>query len=66
QPFIPDAAQSMMSAMGRDDWSWPDDVAAALNTLPAGHAFTTPEVLFAKITDEAREDWQTRFAGVRS
>jgi methionyl-tRNA synthetase len=66
QPFIPDAAQAMMAAMGSDDWSWPEDVAAALTTLPAGHAFTTPEVLFAKITDEAREDWQTRFSGIRT
>jgi hypothetical protein len=24
-----------------------------------------PEVLFAKITDEARADWAERFAGVR-
>ncbi|WP_127105447.1 methionine--tRNA ligase [Pararhodobacter zhoushanensis] len=66
QPFIPEAAQSTMSAMASDDWSWPDDVAAALQLLPAGHAFTTPEVLFTKITDEQREDWQSRFAGVRS
>jgi len=66
QPFIPDAAQAMMNAMGSDDWSWPGDVAAALATLPAGHAFTTPEVLFAKIPDEQREDWQSRFAGIRA
>jgi len=66
QPFIPDAAASMMAAMGSDDWGWPDDVAAALTALPAGHAFTVPEVLFAKITDEQREDWQVRFAGVRT
>ncbi|WP_068302589.1 methionine--tRNA ligase [Pararhodobacter sp. CCB-MM2] len=66
QPFIPDAAQTMMQAMGSDDWSWPTDVAAALATLPAGHAFTTPEVLFAKIADEQREDWQARFSGVRA
>ena len=65
RPFIPDAAQSMMKAMGSDDWSWPGDVASALATLPAGHAFSTPEVLFAKIPDEQREDWQSRFAGIR-
>ncbi|MCW1934489.1 methionine--tRNA ligase [Pararhodobacter zhoushanensis] len=66
QPFIPEAAQSTMTAMASDDWRWPNDVAAALQLLPAGHAFTTPEVLFTKITDEQREDWQSRFAGVRS
>jgi hypothetical protein len=42
--------------MNADD-TWPDDVETALSTLPPGHAFTTPEVLFAKITDESREDW---------
>ena len=47
------------------DTSWPDDVEAAVNALPAGHAFTVPDVLFAKITDEQREDWAERFAGTR-
>ena len=64
-PFIPDASRAMLDAMNADD-TWPADVAAALAVLPAGHAFTTPEVLFAKITDESREDWAGRFAGVRT
>ena len=64
-PFIPDAADTMMKAMSSDDWTWPEDIAAALNTLPAGHAFTVPENLFRKITDEERADWQVRFAGTR-
>ncbi len=66
RPFIPDASAAMMAAMGSDDWTWPDDVGAALRALPAGHAFTVPENLFRKITDEERADWQTRFAGVRT
>ncbi len=65
-PFIPDAAQKMMDAMGSDDWSWPEDIGQALAALPAGHAFTVPEVLFAKIADEDRENWQVRFAGIRT
>jgi methionyl-tRNA synthetase len=65
-PFIPDAAAAMLEAMGTDNREWPEDEAHALAALSAGHAFTVPEVLFAKITDENREDWQTRFAGVRS
>ncbi|CUH43786.1 methionine--tRNA ligase [Ruegeria atlantica] len=64
-PFIPEASAKMLSAMNTLDTSWPDDVAAALDALPAGHAFTVPDVLFAKITDEQREDWQSRFAGQR-
>mgnify|MGYP000392103334 FL=1 len=64
-PFIPDAADSMLDAMQTKDRSWPQDVKAALTALPAGHAFTTPEVLFRKIADEEREEWQSRFAGTR-
>lgn len=66
KPFVPDAAAAMMAAMGSDDWGWPEDVAAALATLPAGHAFTTPAVLFAKISDEQREGWEAQFSGVRA
>jgi methionyl-tRNA synthetase len=65
-PFIPDAAAAMMAAMGTEDWTWPDDVAAAMTALPAGHAFSVPENLFRKITDEERADWQQRFAGIRT
>jgi methionyl-tRNA synthetase len=65
-PFIPNASARMLSAMNTLATDWPDDVDAALNALPADHAFTVPEVLFAKITDEQREDWQTRFAGTRA
>ncbi len=66
QPFIPDAAATMLAAIGSDDWTWPDDLTAAMVTLPAGHAFTVPENLFRKITDEERAEWQVRFAGVRT
>jgi methionyl-tRNA synthetase len=55
----------MMEAMQTSDDTWPSDVAAALSHLSAGHAFSVPEVLFAKITDEQREEWQARFAGTR-
>ncbi|MCL7464540.1 methionine--tRNA ligase [Phaeovulum sp. NW3] len=66
EPFIPDAAATMLAALKTDDRSWPVDVPAALAALPAGHTFETPEVLFRKIADEEREEWQQRFAGVRS
>ncbi|OYX26165.1 MAG: methionine--tRNA ligase, partial [Rhodobacterales bacterium 32-66-7] len=65
-PFIPDAAQAMMRAMGSDDWSWPHDMPQAMRTLKAGHGFTVPENLFRKITDEERADWQQKFSGARS
>jgi methionyl-tRNA synthetase len=65
-PFIPDASETMLGGMNAAGAGWPDDVAGFLAGLPAGHAFTVPDVLFAKITDEQREDWQSRFAGVRT
>ncbi len=65
-PFIPDTSSRMLQAMNTTDASWPDDVAAALSTLPAGHAFSVPDVLFAKITDEQREEWESRFSGTRA
>jgi methionyl-tRNA synthetase len=35
----------------------------ALSILPAGHGFTVPANLFAKISDDAREEMEARFAG---
>jgi len=66
RPFIPDASATMLDAMGTEDGAWPEDVNAALATLPAGHSFSVPEVLFRKISDEEREGWQEKFAGVRT
>ena len=64
-PFIPDASAAMLKSMQTEDDQWPEDVGAALEILAPGHGFTVPDVLFAKITDEAREDWQARFSGTR-
>ncbi len=64
-PFIPDAAARMLSAMNTLDTDWPVDIKTALSALPAGHEFSVPEVLFAKITDDQNADWSNRFAGSR-
>ncbi|MBT8416490.1 MAG: methionine--tRNA ligase, partial [Silicimonas sp.] len=65
-PFIPEATARMLSAMNTLDTQWPTDMEAALTALPPGHAFEVPDVLFAKITDDQREEWQARFAGTRA
>lgn len=62
RPFIPDAADTMATAMNAKT-DWPTDVAASLSALPAGHAFSVPDVMFAKISDDARDEMQARFAG---
>ena len=63
EPFIPDASASMLNALGLRDTIWPGLMRDALAELPDGHVFEVPDVLFAKISDEAREGWQSRFAG---
>ncbi len=65
RPFIPDASDAMLRAVGpeAEAEAWPADAAAALEALPAGQGFTVPENLFAKITDEMREAMEARFAG---
>ena len=62
-PYIPDASKTILAAVGAEDAGWPKDVDAALSTLSAGHAFTTPDVLFAKISDDERDALEARFAG---
>ncbi|SMP13691.1 methionine--tRNA ligase [Shimia sagamensis] len=64
-PFIPDASETLMAAMQTEDTNWPDDVAAALETLQPGHPFAVPDVTFRKISDDEREEWQEKFAGKR-
>jgi len=62
-PYIPDASKAILAAVNAEDATWPTDLEAALSALPAGHAFTTPEVLFAKITDDRRDELEAQFAG---
>ncbi|MEM7544339.1 MAG: methionine--tRNA ligase [Pseudomonadota bacterium] len=64
RPFIPDAAEAMLKALHLPvDAAWPDTASEALKALQPGHGFTTPEVLFAKISDEERISLEARFAG---
>jgi len=61
-PFVPDASEKILAAMATDD-AWPTDVAAAMEVLGAGHGFTVPDVLFAKIDDDTRVALEQRFSG---
>ena len=63
KPFIPDASETIMRALGTDDWSWPSDARTALGTLPNKHEISVPDNLFNKISEEERDEWREQFAG---
>ena len=66
QPIIPDAAKTILDALGvaEDDRSWPQgDVHVMLTALPVGQSVEPPEVLFKKIEDSDIEAWSERFGG---
>lgn len=63
RPFLPDASDAMLAALGLDGADWPDDVARALGAVEGGQAFTVPPVLFAKIDDARAAELAVRFAG---
>ncbi|GAM99183.1 methionyl-tRNA synthetase [alpha proteobacterium U9-1i] len=66
QPFIPDAAKTVLDAMGVPDanrrWPAPED-SGVWDALPRGLAFTPPDVLFRKIEDTDVAAWAARFSG---
>jgi len=63
RPFLPDASDAMLAAVGLEAADWPDDVGAALSALAPGAGFAVPEVLFAKIDDPRAAALAERFAG---
>jgi methionyl-tRNA synthetase len=65
RPFVPDASDTILRALGAENAAWPQDIAAALEALRPARSFTTPDVLFAKIDDDRRAEWESRFAGAR-
>ena len=69
KPFIPDASNAIMRALGidendKDGWSWPSDARSALLKLEPGHKISVPDNLFKKISEEERDAWRERFAGM--
>ncbi|WP_375548841.1 methionine--tRNA ligase [Oceanicaulis alexandrii] len=66
QPVIPDAAKTVLDAIGvpEDRRTWPTGSGAALlDALPRGLQFSVPDVLFAKIEDDQVAEWSERFGG---
>jgi methionyl-tRNA synthetase len=66
QPVIPDAAATILDALGiaADDRAWPaGEAKAMLTALPVGQSVEPPEVLFKKIEDTDVAEWSERFGG---
>ena len=64
-PFLPFSTETLRRDLKLGDPVWPARLEDAMARLPADHAFSVPEVLFAKIGDDERSEWAERFAGVR-
>jgi methionyl-tRNA synthetase len=65
RPFVPDASDRMLAALGLDEsaCAWPASAREALGALPPGHPFAVPDNLFAKMDDATREALEARFGG---
>ena len=66
QPIIPDAAEKILSAMnipeGNRTWKFGAED-TLIDTLPHGHAITSPDVLFTKIEDTDVASWSEQYGG---
>jgi methionyl-tRNA synthetase len=63
-PIIPASAARVLDAVAPGLAArWPDDIAGELHALEPGAAFTVPDVLFRKITDDDIAAWTARFGG---
>jgi methionyl-tRNA synthetase len=64
QPFIPDAAETILGAIGvpNENRRWPSaHDRGLLDALPRGLRITPPAVLFRKVEDEQIAEWAARF-----
>jgi methionyl-tRNA synthetase len=63
-PIIPTSAETVLAAVAPDvPAAWPKDVGGELHALGPGSAFTVPDVLFRKLTDDDIAAWTERFGG---
>jgi methionyl-tRNA synthetase len=64
-PIIPTASESILDALGLSPATgWiHEPIDAEITVLQPGHAFTVPDVLFRKITEDDISAWSERFGG---
>lgn len=65
-PFLPKTSETLLSCFADSETAWPETVKDALQILEPGSLFQVPENLFAKLTDEQVETWQSEFSGTRT
>jgi methionyl-tRNA synthetase len=66
-PMIPTASETILAAFGlsaAEGWIDGAAIGAELQALPAGTAFSVPDVLFRKIADDDITAWSERFGGL--
>ncbi|MCG8494244.1 MAG: methionine--tRNA ligase [Sneathiellales bacterium] len=65
-PVIPNASEKLSNALGLNlsekDWIT-GSMKEELQVLKAGHNFEVPDVLFRKISDDERAEWEEKFGG---
>ena len=65
-PLIPEAARKIHNAImpAPEVIPWPGrSIVEFLDQLEGGHSIASPDVLFAKITDDQIAEWKARFGG---
>ncbi len=65
-PFLPHACETLLKSFPTAPSDWPNSVQEALQSVEPGAAFSVPENLFSKLSDESIETWQAQYSGVRT
>jgi methionyl-tRNA synthetase len=63
-PFLPETAEKMVGLLNLPPDTldqWPTDVASTVKMLNSGHKLSVPRILFQKITDEQRQEFEEKF-----
>ncbi len=61
-PIIPFTSEKLLGVFSSKEAEWPaGNAAEILSAMPAGQAFTAPDVLFTKIEEEQIAEWKEKF-----
>ena len=64
RPFIPDTSKKIDEALNLDNnYIWPTSLTNFMTNIQTGHAFSVPDNLFEKLTDERISKFKAEFSG---